>query len=80
MMYRFTGSARTGYFPGIPARDLSAGDVEALTPAQRETVAASGLYEWTEADDAPADAPEEPVAEAPAQDDGSGSADSRLAS
>lgn len=65
-MYRFTGSARTGYFTGIPARDLSAGDVEAMTPAQRATVAASPLYEWQESPDA--GEPEEPATEAPEPD------------
>lgn len=60
-MYRFTGSARTGYFTGIPARDLSAGDVESLTPAQRATVAASPLYEWQESPDASESGPSETI-------------------
>jgi hypothetical protein len=38
-----------GYHHGIPARDLTEADWERLTPAQREIVKASPLYELVEA-------------------------------
>jgi hypothetical protein len=34
-----------GYLPGIPARDLTDEDIEALTPEQRKDVKAAAIYE-----------------------------------
>lgn len=41
--YRYTGDG--AFLPGIPARDLTDEDVQALTPEQRAEVEASAIYE-----------------------------------
>ena len=41
--YRYTGDG--DYIPGIPARDLTAADLEALPKHLREGVDAAGIYE-----------------------------------
>lgn len=43
LRFKYTGDG--SYLPGIPARDLSDEDIEALTPEQRADVAAATIYE-----------------------------------
>jgi hypothetical protein len=51
------------YLNGVPARDLSTEDWDALTPDLQVEVVASGLYEFEGGDPEPAAAADEPSAE-----------------
>lgn len=44
IVYTYTGKGLT-FLPGIPARDLSIGDISEFTQAQIDQVESSGLYE-----------------------------------
>ena len=45
MTVKYTGTTlRTDWIPGVPARDLSDAEYEALTDRQRESVKQSKLY------------------------------------
>lgn len=66
-MIKFTPDGQGGHHSGIPARDLSAADYDALTTEQRATVRASKLYgyaAYAEATKAAKDSKPEPAKDA----------------
>lgn len=59
---KYVGKESQGFYPGVPARDLTADDWKDLTPTQRKDVDGGDLYRKVEA------AKPEPVeAEKPAE-------------
>lgn len=67
--YKWVGKEGQGFYPGVPARDLTADDWRDLSASQKRDVKGGALYREVEAD---SDAPSKPKAADASKPAGSG--------